>query len=130
MKKIITTIVFIGLFLALIYYSEPIQQKFITLVSDVKKLNNGNINDYARKDSFNFVETTKVIKQASKVDLYNLYYSVLDVGYKNYQFYCEKTYKNCLSDVNELSKDDTTLSNINSFVAPFNSFETTDNTIQ
>jgi len=123
MKKIIASVFLIIFMLTLYYYREPLQNKFVTITSNKQTLNNGNVNQYARGKDFNFVQITNSVEPQNKEDLYNLYYTILDGGYKTYRFYCPKEYVNCLTDVNQLSTNDELLSDMNSFVAPYNTFK-------
>src|SRR5699024_373025 len=55
-------------------------------------------------------------------DLLNIYYTILNSGVDEFSFFCPKDYKDCITDVDALANDNTTLSNINNFVHPYNSF--------
>lgn len=123
MKKIIASVFLIIFVLTLYYYREPLQNKFIAFTTEVQPLKNGLINNYARENDFNFVQITNSEQPQNKKDLQNLYYTILDGGYKTYRFYCPKEYTDCLTDVNKLSTNDELLSNINSFVSPYNTFK-------
>ena len=59
----------------------------------------------------------------TKKDLLNIFYTVINAGKDEFTFYCPKNYENCIDDVKSLAKDQITLSNINNFVHPFNSFK-------
>jgi hypothetical protein len=58
----------------------------------------------------------------NKQDLLNIYYTVLNSGWEDFTFYC--SYEKCIRDVNELSTDTMLLSNLNSFVDPYNQYST------
>ena len=51
-----------------------------------------------------------------------MFYTILNGGDNSYSFYCD--YDGCLDDVNILISKNETISNINNFVHPFNSFST------
>ena len=45
-------------------------------------------------------------------------------GFDDFTYYCDITYKDCLDDINDLSKETETFTYLNQFVHPFNSFKT------
>ena len=49
---------------------------------------------------------------------------MINSGTNKFTFYCDENYKNCTKDVIELISNKDTLSNVNNFVHPYNSFET------
>lgn len=82
-----------------------------------------NKNEYFQNQSFNFVQVTDNFSPTSMQDLLNIYYTVIDSGNSSFSFYCPEAYVNCIDDVKALANDQTTLSNINNFVHPFNGFK-------
>lgn len=81
-------------------------------------------NSYALENSFTYVQETDNFKPTSKQDLKNIIYTYLDRGWNDFSFYCvNDIYPNCINDVKELANDSTTLSSINNFVHPFNSYD-------
>ncbi len=80
-------------------------------------------NDYYRDYGFSFVENTDNFSPHSKEDLLDIYYTVINAGKTSFTFYCPEEYEDCLSEVKYLANDQTTLSNINNFVHPFNGFK-------
>lgn len=79
-------------------------------------------NEYYSNDDFLFVQNTDKFLPKKKQDLYNIYYTVINSGMDEFTFYCDFDYKNCINDLKEIANDQATLSNINNFVHPFNSF--------
>ena len=81
-------------------------------------------NDYFLDYKFEYIENVDKFKLENKKDLFNLYYTVINSGINNFDFYCPREYESCISDVVELANDPTDLTNVNGFVHPFNSFDT------
>ena len=81
-------------------------------------------NQYYRDYNLSYVQTTDNFKAASKDDLLDMYYTVINSGVEEFTFYCSKTYPDCIDDVLYLANNQNVLSNINSFVHPYNSFTT------
>lgn len=81
-----------------------------------------NANIYKKNDDFIYVENTQDFVPLSYNDLLNIYYTITNSGFTEFTFYCPSEYKNCTKDVEKISDDPETLTYINNFVHPFNSF--------
>ena len=55
-------------------------------------------------------------------DLKNIYFTIVNHGWKEFTFYCPSEYINCLDDVKKLSNDQDLLTHLNNYVHPYNSF--------
>ena len=125
MKKVIVLLLFIIIgYLAYRYHDniyELYYEYFVPIEEKVTKLEK---NKYYRDYDFSYVQNTTNFIPASKEDIKNIYYTVVNSGMDEFTFYCPKTYENCLNDVNDLAKDQNIISNINNFVHPYNSFKT------
>lgn len=80
-------------------------------------------NDYYLEGNFEYVQnwTDDV---SNKEELINYIYHVINTGSEYADGECTKEYKNCTKDLNEIASDEKTLSIINNFVHPYNSFKT------
>lgn len=87
-----------------------------TVISELKE------NSYSKKTDYEYVKLTDDFYIKNYQHLLDAYYTILDSGVDNFTIQCDKTYKNCLDELEELANNKVTLSNINSFVSPFNSF--------
>lgn len=83
-------------------------------------LGEGNL--YAKEDDFLYVQNTNDFVPLSYNDLLNIYYTITNNGLETFTFYCPSEYKDCLEDVEKISNDPETLTNINNFVHPYNGF--------
>ena len=63
------------------------------------------INEYKIKYYNSFVNDTDNFKPKNRQELFNVYYTVLNNGWDNFSFYCDKKYTNCLNDIEVISKD-------------------------
>ena len=79
-------------------------------------------NEYTRKKDYQYVQITDNFNVTKKEQFLNIYYTIVDSGIDEFTFYCDDEYKECQDDINEFAEDQKTLSNINSFVHPYNSF--------
>lgn len=79
-------------------------------------------NNYYKRDDFIYVQNTSDFIPLSYNDILNIYYTITNSGYKTFTFYCPSEYKSCTKDVEKISDDPETLTYINNFVHPYNSF--------
>lgn len=119
------TVIFLSLVLVFAYiYKDEIMD---LLVNNVIKRNEEQLevkNAYYLNYKFDYVEEVDNIEVSSKKDLLNLYYTIINNGLSNFEFYCPNSYEDCIKDVIDLANDPKDLSDINGFVHPFNSFDT------
>lgn len=80
-------------------------------------------NDYYLDNEFNYLKnfTDDV---SNKEQLINYIYYVINTGSEYADGECTKEYKNCINDLKYIAEDEETLSIINNFVHPYNSFKT------
>ena len=121
MKKFIVLIILLGLFIGSYFYQDDIyefyEENFVR--EDVSLTES---NDYTRDYSFSYVALTNNFSPETEDEVRNLYYTVLNSGVESFTFYCKKD-TSCLDNVKVLADDQKTLSTINNFVHPFNSFK-------
>lgn len=124
MKKYIILIFLIILFGFTFAFRKPLYNLYRTyIVKEQKEVVLTASNDYSRDYSFNFVSLTDDFSPKNYQDLLNIYFTILNSGEDEFSFYCQDDYKECLTDVDNLANDQKTLSAINNFVHPFNSFK-------
>lgn len=80
-------------------------------------------NDYFLDEEFKYLENY-TDDPKNKTELLNYIYYVVNSGSTYADGECHKSYKNCLNDLNIIANDEETLSILNNFVHPYNSFKT------
>ena len=91
-------------------------------------------NEYYRDYDFLFVQNTNDFIAKDKKHLINILYTFLNSGDDEFEFYCDKSYDACISDINDIfpnskvsanvsNVDNTVLHEINYYVHPYNSFK-------
>ena len=80
-------------------------------------------NDYFLDGNYNYIEnyTDDV---ANKKELINYIYYVINTGSEYADGECKKEYTECINDLKNIADDEDTLTIINNFVHPYNSFKT------
>ena len=81
-------------------------------------------NGYQKTDEFLKLKQSDDYIPYNYDDLVNIFYSVLNQGWKEFTFYCPSEYTNCLEDVASISYNEKLLSEINNYVHPYNSYST------
>lgn len=124
MKNIIK-IVILG---ALIYLLVAYRMEIVDYVDKIVNKHEVTIiepqDDYALRKSYDYYKITENYEPSNKDELLDLIYTVLDSGYTEYVFYCDRDYTNCITDLNSLMDDYNYLSEVNNFVHPYNSYNT------
>ncbi len=124
MKKLLITGLLLILFGITLSYKEQILQFYYDyFVKTTKTVTLNDKNKYYRDYDFLYVQNTDNFKPKNKQELLNIFYTVLNAGKNKFTFYCPEEYSSCLDDVKSLAKDQITLSNINNYVHPYNSFK-------
>jgi len=77
-------------------------------------------NEYYLDYDYKYVQNIDKPNVENYQELLNMIYTVLNSGDNSYSFYCD--YNNCLEDLKKLIDEKDTISNINNFIHPFNSF--------
>ncbi|MDD2489671.1 MAG: transglutaminase domain-containing protein [Bacilli bacterium] len=119
MRKIISLLIIIigGWYL---YNHDTVQNT----IKDMKKeITIPTINAYKKDLKVNYVKNVDYFRPNSKIDLINIYYTVINSGWEEFTFYCGEQYDKCINDVEEISANNHLLSHLNSFVHPYNSYQ-------
>lgn len=124
MKKVFSFLILFGLAVTIGIFHEPIVTFLLNNVIYKREIIIQESNRYTLLNNFSFVQETDNFKPTSKQDLKNIIYTYLNRGWNNFSFYCETDiYPSCIEDVKELANDSATLSSINNFVHPYNSYD-------
>lgn len=124
MKKFLITGFLLIIFgITLLYKEQILKLYYDYFVKETKEISLGKKNKYYRDYDFLYVQNTNNFKPKNKQELFNIFYTILNAGKDKFTFYCPEEYTSCLEDVKSLAKDQVTLSHINNYVHPFNSFK-------
>ncbi len=124
MKKFFTLgLLCISLGIIYLYKNDITRVYKKTFINKSTKVTLDKKNKYYKNESFNYVQITNDFTPKNKQDLYNIYYTAINAGKKEFTFYCNEEYKDCLNEVKYLANNQLTLSNINNYVNPFNGFK-------
>ena len=80
-------------------------------------------NSYFIEDNFEYVNNYEGVEVHSKKEIIDSIYYLINSGVSYSKRYCAKDYEKCYDDMLAISDDANTLSLLNNYVHPFNSFE-------
>lgn len=115
-------IISIALVTIIHFYPDKVND-FIDNVFDKKEYIIAKPNDYFLDGNYDYIEnyTDDV---SSKKELINYIYYVINTGSEYADGECKKEYTDCINDLKNIADDEDTLTIINNFVHPYNSFKT------
>lgn len=124
MKKyliLITGILSIIIVTIINFYPDEVKH-FIYKIIDKEEYIIAVSNDYYLDSTFQYVQnwTDDV---SNKKELINYIYHIINTGVDYADGECTKEYTECINDLSEIAQDENTLSIINNFVHPYNSFK-------
>lgn len=132
MKKlgnILFTFVLMGLVVLVYLNIDTISDKINEFLISQKKVIIKDKNIYSRDYEYTNFSYDEDYVPLSEEDIKNIYFNILNNGWEEFTFYCPKEYMTCVSDLERIANDKILLSDINSYVNPYNSFSTIDTTI-
>lgn len=80
-------------------------------------------NGYFIEDNFEYVSNYEDAEVHSKEEIINSIYYLINSGVTYSKRYCAKDYTDCYKDMDSISSDTNTLSILNNYVHPYNSFD-------
>ena len=123
MKRIIYYFIFLCLIVLAITYREDITNYVTNNIIKQEVQEKLKSNEYSKKQDYSYVKIIDNFTISNKNQIRDIFYTVLDSGMDNFSFFCDSDYKDCSNDIKEFFNDKDTLSNINNFVHPYNSFK-------
>ena len=122
MKKLIVPLICIIAIVLSFIYKDNLVNLAERVFNNKQYLNILPGNEYTKNDSYLYVQKTDDFVPLGYQDILNIYYSIINNHWETFTFYCPREYTSCTDDVTKLSDSSLTLSNINNFVHPYNSF--------
>lgn len=122
MKKLVFFLISFWSIILVIYYQKDITNFILREYVYKKELSIYQANAYSKKDDYNYIKHINNFYPTNPDDIKNAIYTILDSGMTEFSLFCSDEYSECLSDVEKISTDYETISNINNFVHPYNSY--------
>lgn len=121
-KGTIVSLILLVLLLGILLNMNKVTEITSRLINSTPNIDIPEANAYSYNQNYSYVQKTTTFIPYSRQDVMNIFYSILDNGYDTFTFYCPSEYKNCLNDVEDISNNQTTITNIGNFVHPYNNF--------
>lgn len=126
MKKLLKFLIFIVILFIGIVTVYKLTKDNETMIAIVEYYTRENSvlekNKWQINNPSSYVKITDNFSPTNRQDLLNIYYTVLASGMKEFTFYCDLDYTDCIDDVKELTENNEALSHINGFIHVYNSF--------
>lgn len=123
MKKYIRYFILLIIIVATFTFRNNISNYILKKVTPTKTNITITNNSYYSNNELGYVKITDNFTVNNKQDILDVFYTILNSGINEFEFVCGDNYKNCISEVEEIIKDNNTLSGINNLIHPYNSFE-------
>ncbi len=121
-KIMITMGAFVITFIALCYFFKNDIDFFLLQRRIERTYGNTAPNSYFIEDNFEYVNNHEELEVNSRQDIIDTIYYLINSGTSYSERYCGKEYKDCYEDMNEISNSESTLSILNNFVHPYNTY--------
>ena len=122
-KIILVVTAFIITFIGICAFFKSDIKFLLTSRTVERKYGKISTNNYYVEDNFDYVNIHEKAEVNSKEDIINSIYYLINSGANYTEKYCGKNYTECYNDMTSISNDTNTLSILNNYVHPFNSFE-------
>lgn len=120
-KGLIAIIIIAGLSLTL-YYKDVIKYIAYNFVYRYEVLEY-TTTGYPKKGSYHFVQEKTDYYPKNKQEVLNIIYTAINNGWGEFSFFCDYNYESCEDDITFLAEENETLTLVNNYVHPFNSFD-------
>lgn len=122
-KVIVTVGAFVITFITVCTFFKNDISFLLTSRSVERVYGNTQENSYFIEDNFEYVSNYEDAEVHSKEEIINSIYYLINAGVTYSKRYCAKDYTDCYKDMDNISSDTNTLSILNNYVHPYNSFD-------
>ena len=122
-KIIITVAAFVITFVGVCTFFRNDIKFLLTSRTVERKYGKISTNSYFVEDNFKYIDNYEKAEVNSKEDIINSIYYLINSGATYTEKYCGKNYTECYNDMTDISNNSDTLSILNNYVHPYNSFE-------
>lgn len=122
MKKLLTFLITIGILFMVYTYKDQLFEYVVLNCIYKEEFTAGNSNEYKLNYNNSFVRQTDNYKPQNKQDILNIIYSGLNNGWDEFSYFCTMEYEDCINDSKDITNNAITVSYMNNFIHPYNSF--------
>lgn len=122
MKKLLIFLITIGILFIVYTYKDQLFEYVVLNCIYKEEFTAGNSNEYKLNYNNSFVKQTDNYKPQNKQDILNIIYSGLNNGWDEFSYFCTMEYEDCINDSKDITNNAITVSYMNNFIHPYNSF--------
>ena len=123
LKRILSSIIILAVVFAFSLNYERITDEIIAYINKKPDIVIQPDNGYKKEYEYMYIDDSEDFIPESKEDLLEIFYTVLNNGWKEFTFYCPADYVECLTDIRLISQNEILLANLNNFVSSYNSYD-------
>lgn len=123
MKGFTTSIILVFLLLLTVIYHNDINTYILKKFFYKNEIVTQDISEYKLNQNVMYIKNTEQFVIYNKQNILNILYTILNNGWNDFSFYCDSNYTSCLEDVETIIYDKNTLSILNNFIHPYNSYD-------
>ncbi len=124
LKNIISFFVSVALIAVVIINKDYLVDNVRKVIFSNREVVLDEANIWKKDYEFKYFHQTYDFMPESYDDVVNIFYTTLNNGWKEFTFYCDVDYEDCLEDVSSLSYDEKFLAEMNNYVHPYNGYTT------
>lgn len=122
MKKLLIFIITTIILFIVYTYKDQLFEYIVLNYIYKEEFTAGNTNEYKLNYNNSFVKQTDNFKPQNKQDILNIIYSGLNNGWDEFSYFCTMEYEECIKDSKDITNNAVTVSYMNNFIHPYNSF--------
>lgn len=122
MKKLLIFVITLGILFIVYTYKDQLFEYVVLNCIYKEEFTAGNANEYKLNYNNSFVKQTDNYKPQNKQDILNIIYSGLNNGWDEFSYFCTMEYEDCINDSKDITNNPITVSYMNNFIHPYNSF--------
>ncbi len=122
MKKLLIFLITVAILFIVYTYKDQLFEYIVLNYIYKEEFTAGNTNEYKLNYNNSFVKQTDNFKPKNKQDILNIIYSGLNNGWDEFSYFCTMEYENCIEDSKDITNNAITVSYMNNFIHPYNSF--------
>ena len=97
-KKLIIIFICLGCILVTFLKMDKITDFFVPFIEQDTKVIATSANSYKKNTDYLFVQNTNNFGPLSRQDIKNVFYTIVNNGWKTFTYYCPKEYTDCLKE--------------------------------
>ena len=124
LKRILSFLIIVVVVFTFGINCERISDSIIEYINKKPELVILDDNGFKKDFDFKYIKNSDDYIPYNQKDLLEIFYTILNMGWDEFTFYCPAEYLECIDDIRSLSGDRELLDDLNNYVSSFNSYDT------